>query len=60
MRGKRCIDDKGNQKTANYMMADGSWEKQVEYKGKNWSWRPYFLHNIAKMKADKKGILSEV
>lgn len=22
MCGKRCIDDKGNQKTANYMMAD--------------------------------------
>ncbi|MET1031539.1 EAL domain-containing protein [Domibacillus tundrae] len=52
-------DDKGNQKTANYMMTDGSWKKQVEYNGKNWSWRPYFLHNIAKMKVDKKGILSE-
>lgn len=53
-------DDKGNQKTANYVLVDGIWCKQAEYKGKNWSWRPYFLHNIAKMKIDKKGILSEV
>lgn len=52
-------DSKGNQITANYIMVDGDWQKQPEYRGKNWSWRPYFLHNIAKMKIDEKGILSE-
>lgn len=52
-------DEKGNQTTPNYLLANGLWKKQDEYRGRNWSWRPYFLQNIAKMKSDKKGILSE-
>jgi hypothetical protein len=33
---------------------------QPEYMKKNWSWRPYFLENIFKMRSDKKGILSDL
>ena len=33
---------------------------QPEYCEKNWSWRPYFLENIFKMRSDKKGILSDL
>jgi hypothetical protein len=28
--------------------------------GKNWSWRPYFLENIIKMRNERKGILSDL
>jgi hypothetical protein len=35
------------------------WELQSEHYNKNWSWRPYFLENIMKMKLEQKGILSD-
>ena len=38
-------------------MKDNQWVIQSEYLQKNWSWRPYFLENIIKMRNDKKGIL---
>ncbi|OLN22605.1 hypothetical protein BTO30_08725 [Domibacillus antri] len=52
-------DDKGYQKTDNFILSKGKWRQQPEYKGKNWSWRPYFVYNIARMKMERRGMLSE-
>jgi EAL domain-containing protein (putative c-di-GMP-specific phosphodiesterase class I) len=53
-------DEDGFQKTPNYFLKDGKWQVQSEYLHKNWSWRPYFLENIIKMRNEKKGILSDI
>jgi EAL domain-containing protein (putative c-di-GMP-specific phosphodiesterase class I) len=53
-------DEDGFQKTANLFKKDKEWIIQPEYYQKNWSWRPYFLENIFKMRQDKKGILSDL
>ena len=42
------------------MRVNGEWNVQTEAVNKNWSWRPYFLKNIIKMKNDQKGIFSDV
>lgn len=52
-------DEDGFQKSPNLFKMDDSWLIQPEYEGKNWSWRPYFLENIIKMRNEKKGILSD-
>lgn len=53
-------DEDGQQKSANIYKVDSSWILQPEYMNKNWSWRPYFLENIIKMRNEKKGILSDI
>jgi EAL domain-containing protein (putative c-di-GMP-specific phosphodiesterase class I) len=53
-------DEDGFQKTPNYFFKGGKWIVQFEYLHKNWSWRPYFLENIIKMRNEKKGILSDL
>ena len=53
-------DEDGFQKTANMFKKDKEWVVQPEYCEKNWSWRPYFLENIFKMRQDRKGILSDL
>jgi EAL domain-containing protein (putative c-di-GMP-specific phosphodiesterase class I) len=53
-------DEDGFQKTPNYFYKEGKWQVQSEYLHKNWSWRPYFLENIIKMRNEKKGILSDI
>ncbi|KNE19325.1 EAL domain-containing protein [Virgibacillus pantothenticus] len=40
--------------------ADGTWRLLPEGRQKNWSWRPYFFENIARMNMEKKGILSDL
>ncbi|WP_153126242.1 EAL domain-containing protein [Peribacillus tepidiphilus] len=52
-------DEDGFQLSPNIFKKDGSWIVQHEYREKNWSWRPYFLENIMKMRNDKRGILSD-
>lgn len=54
-----CNED-GFQKTPNMFKKEKLWVLQDEYKQKNWSWRPYFLENIIKMRTEKKGILSDL
>ena len=39
---------------------DGKWELHPESRHKNWSWRPYFFENVAKMTVEKRGILSDL
>ncbi|NMD71905.1 EAL domain-containing protein [Bacillus sp. DNRA2] len=53
-------DEEGFQKTANYFYVNNKWVVQQEYLNKNWSWRPYFLENIIKMRNEQKGILSDL
>jgi EAL domain-containing protein (putative c-di-GMP-specific phosphodiesterase class I) len=53
-------DDDGFQKSANLFKESDGWHIQNEYIHKNWSWRPYFLENIIKMRNDRKGILSDL
>ncbi|MFD1849582.1 EAL domain-containing protein [Oceanobacillus bengalensis] len=36
------------------------WTLHEEGKEKNWSWRPYFFENIARMNVEKRGILSDL
>jgi EAL domain-containing protein (putative c-di-GMP-specific phosphodiesterase class I) len=53
-------DEDGFQKSPNMFNKNNHWVVQSEYLQKNWSWRPYFLENIIKMRNDKKGILSDL
>jgi EAL domain-containing protein (putative c-di-GMP-specific phosphodiesterase class I) len=54
-------DEDGFQQTANLFKLYGEqWELQSQYKGRNWSWRPYFLETILRMQANDRGILSDV
>lgn len=53
-------NEEGFQTAPNIMRIDQQWQIQDEAKGKNWSWRPYFLLNIIKMRNDLKGELSEI
>ncbi|MBM4764339.1 EAL domain-containing protein [Bacillus sp. B15-48] len=52
-------DEDGFQKSPNIFKQGYDWISQPEYQEKNWSWRPYFLENIIKMRNEKKGILSD-
>lgn len=53
-------DEDGFQKSANIFKGENGWFAQEEYINKNWSWRPYFLENIIKMRNERKGILSDL
>jgi EAL domain-containing protein (putative c-di-GMP-specific phosphodiesterase class I) len=53
-------DEDGFQKSANIFKEKSGWKTQPQYIDKNWSWRPYFLENIIKMRNERKGILSDL
>ncbi|MEH7177355.1 EAL domain-containing protein [Neobacillus vireti] len=53
-------DEDGFQISSNIFKGESGWYSQQEYIQKNWSWRPYFLENIIKMRNDRKGILSDL
>ena len=52
-------DEDGFQKSANIFKGKNGWRTQSEYLDKNWSWRPYFLENIIKLRIEQKGRLSD-
>ncbi|MFD1735616.1 EAL-associated domain-containing protein [Bacillus salitolerans] len=52
-------DEDGFQQSSNYVKTEIGWTQQPSYLHKNWSWRPYFLENIMRMKLEKQGILSD-
>jgi EAL domain-containing protein (putative c-di-GMP-specific phosphodiesterase class I) len=52
-------DEDGFQQSSNHVKSKDGWELQTAYYNKNWSWRPYFLENIMKMKLEQRGILSD-
>ncbi|TMW73342.1 EAL domain-containing protein [Alteribacter natronophilus] len=50
----------GYQLTSNWIKDAGeNWSADEEAKGKNWSWRSYFLENLAQMEGRRAGILSD-
>ncbi|MBO8178715.1 MAG: EAL domain-containing protein [Bacillus sp. (in: Bacteria)] len=53
-------DENGFQLSPNLFKSGNKWVVYPQYVGKNWSWRPYFLENIMKMRTDQRGILSDV
>jgi EAL domain-containing protein (putative c-di-GMP-specific phosphodiesterase class I) len=53
-------DEDGFQQSANIFKNKEKWELQPQYYMKNWSWRPYFLENIFRMRSRKRGILSDL
>ncbi|MEA3321687.1 MAG: EAL-associated domain-containing protein [Bacillota bacterium] len=53
-------DENGFQLSPNLFRENGKWKADSQYRGKNWSWRPYFLEHIMKMSMEKKGILSDL
>jgi hypothetical protein len=52
-------DSKGFQTTPNIIQRDGQWFEDETAYGKNWSWRPYFLSNLIKLRNDLKADLSQ-
>jgi EAL domain-containing protein (putative c-di-GMP-specific phosphodiesterase class I) len=52
-------DEDGFQLSSNLYKSGDQWLLQPKYKDKNWSWRPYFLENIIRMRTGKRGILSD-
>ncbi|MBD1381275.1 EAL-associated domain-containing protein [Metabacillus arenae] len=53
-------NEEGVQQTGNIFKNEDNWVFQPEYYLKNWSWRPYFLENIIRMRNDKKGFFSDL
>ncbi|SOB98611.1 EAL domain-containing protein (putative c-di-GMP-specific phosphodiesterase class I) [Ureibacillus xyleni] len=53
-------NDEGFQISPNIVRHNGKWDVDQEAVGKNWSWRPYFLFNIIKLRNDGKGELSSI
>ncbi|MGM9928236.1 MAG: EAL-associated domain-containing protein [Bacillus sp. (in: firmicutes)] len=52
-------DEDGFQTSPNILKKNKEWIIQEEAVHKNWSWRPYFLKTIIKMRNDQKGQLSD-
>lgn len=53
-----CKED-GIQMSSNYIReSDGSWRKDVHFRGSNWVWRPHFIQNIIVMNKKGTGMLS--
>lgn len=53
-------NDEGFQTSPNIVKLNSEWIVEEEAIGKNWSWRPYFLLNIIKLRNNLKGDLSSV
>jgi EAL domain-containing protein (putative c-di-GMP-specific phosphodiesterase class I) len=53
-------NDEGFQISPNIVRHNGKWDVEQKAVGKNWSWRPYFLFNIIKLRNDVKGELSSI
>ncbi len=53
-------DENGFQLSSNMLKDNGKWRTLPSSKGKNWSWRPYFLEHVMKMSMERKGILSDI
>lgn len=50
----------GYQLSENWIKQEpGSWQREKEALGKNWSWRVYFLDHVVEMQFNKNGMLSD-
>lgn len=53
-------NDEGFQTSPNIVKLDNEWKIEEDAIGKNWSWRPYFLLNLIKLKNNLKSDLSNL
>ncbi|MEI7026379.1 EAL domain-containing protein [Paenibacillus sp. y28] len=54
-----CRED-GCQVSSNFVRKEGeAWERDVQFQGSNWVWRPYFIPNILAMNQSGRGNLSQ-
>ncbi|WP_102692147.1 EAL-associated domain-containing protein [Rummeliibacillus pycnus] len=53
-------NDEGFQTSPNIVRLNSEWHIEEDAIGKNWSWRPYFLLNMIKLRKDLKGDLSSI
>ncbi|MGD6817588.1 EAL-associated domain-containing protein [Metabacillus sp. 84] len=53
-------DGDGFQTTGNIFKSGNEWMFQEQYRNKNWSWRPYFLENLMKMRMGRRGFFSDL
>lgn len=53
-------DEDGFQLSPNIMRVNKKWDIQEDAVHKNWSWRPYFLKTIIKMRNDQSGEFSDL
>ena len=53
-------NEEGFQISPNIVRHNGKWDVEEKAVGKNWSWRPYFLFNIIKLRNDAKDELSSI
>lgn len=52
--------ENGEQLSMNFFRdSSGSWRQDPQMKGTNWSWRPYFIPSVIRMKQSQQGFLSE-
>src|SRR5690606_35540416 len=51
-------DGEGFQLTPNIVKREGEWIIQEEARNKNWSWRPYFLQQLLKLREESVPVLS--
>jgi EAL domain-containing protein (putative c-di-GMP-specific phosphodiesterase class I) len=53
-----CNDD-GVQLSSNYSRISGAnWSCESQYKGANWSWRPYFVPSLVQLNESRRAIVS--
>lgn len=48
----------GVQLSSNYRRWDAAWRKEPEYRGANWSWRPYFLSDLLQLQGPLRASVS--
>jgi hypothetical protein len=53
-------DEEGFQTSPNIVRIDSHWEVEEDAINKNWSWRPYFLKTIIKMRNVQSGVFSDI
>ncbi|MDQ8737538.1 EAL-associated domain-containing protein [Paenibacillus sp. LHD-38] len=58
MRVYLCNDD-GIQLSSNFCReSEQAWRREVQYRGANWSWRPYFVPNLVQLNENRRAIVS--
>lgn len=53
-----CSED-GIQLSSNYCReSEGKWRREEQFRGANWSWRPYFVPNLVQLNENRRAIVS--
>ncbi len=48
----------GMQLSSNYHCSGGTWVRETEFRGANWSWRPYFLSDLLQLRGASRATVS--